>query len=330
MSAEPASANVILESLRRVRGELGCRTCLGVSNISFGLPGRPQLNGAFFTLAMQAGLSVAIVNPLSAEMMQAYRAWRALTARDAQCAEWISAAAQMVAAPVKAQAAAGVGQGAAATAEDSPLKTSIRRGLKSDAAAAASALIASGVAPLDVINGEVVPALEVVGKGFESGKVFLPQLLMAADAASAAFAAIKSALAAQGPDGDVAEPKGPIVFATVKGDIHDIGKNICCSLLENYGFKVIDLGRDVAPEAVVEAARRVNAPLVGLSALMTTTVCFMEETVRLIHAEVPGCKVMVGGAVLTADYAAKIGADAYSRDAMELVRTCDHLLEVKS
>ena len=324
VSAEPSSANVILESLRRVKGELGCRTCLGVSNISFGLPGRPQLNGAFFTLAMEAGLSVAIVNPLSAEMMQAYRAWRALTARDAQCTEWISAAAQMVAAPVKAQTAASGEKSPAAA--DTPLGGSIRRGLKSDAAAAASALLAAGTAPLDVINGEIVPALEVVGKGFETGKVFLPQLLMAADAASAAFAAVKAALAGQGAGGELAKPKGPIVFATVKGDIHDIGKNICCSLLENYGFKVIDLGRDVAPEAVVEAVKRANAPLVGLSALMTTTVCFMEETVRLLHREVPSCKVMVGGAVLTADYAAKIGADAYSRDAMELVRTCDRLL----
>ncbi len=329
VSAEPGSANVILESLRCVREELGCRTCLGVSNISFGLPGRPQLNAAFFTLAMGAGLSAAIVNPLSVEMMQAYRAWRALAARDAQCADWIQAAASFAPAVAAAPrggavAAAGVAQG---SETEGPLALAVRRGLKADAAAAAEALLASGTPPLEVIGGGIVPALEVVGRGFESGKVFLPQLLMAADAAAAAFGVIKAALARDSGGEGLGSPRGPIVFATVKGDIHDIGKNICCSLLENYGFKVIDLGRDVAPEAVLEAARRVQAPIVALSALMTTTVCFMEETVKLVHAELPGCRVAVGGAVLTADYAAQIGADIYTRDAMELVRACDRLLD---
>ena len=317
-NADAFPGRVILESLKRVKSELGCRTCLGVSNISFGLPARAQLNGAFFTLAMEAGLSAAIVNPLSDDMMRAYRAWRALTGRDAQCGEWIAAAALVAAeAPVSSTA----------IVEDSAmaLESAVRRGLKADAAQAARQMLQDGRSPLDVINLSVVPALEKVGKGFEAGQLFLPQLLMAADAASAAFGEVRAKLAATGAD--AGEGKGPIVFATVKGDIHDIGKNICCSLLENYGFKVIDLGRDVAPETVLEAARRNQAPIVGLSALMTTTVGFMEETVKLIHAELPNCRVVVGGAVLTADYAAKIGADSYSHDAMEMVRICEKLLE---
>ena len=170
-----------------------------------------------------------------------------------------------------------------------------------------------------ISRSAIVPALEIVGKGFESGRVFLPQLLMAAEAAGAAFEVVRSAM----PAHDGAAVKGPIVIATVKGDIHDIGKNICRALLENYGFKVIDLGRDVPPERVVEAARREKARLVGLSALMTTTVVFMEQTVKLVHESLPDCKVAVGGAVLTADYAAKIGADFYSKDAMGLVRLAE-------
>ena len=195
------------------------------------------------------------------------------------------------------------------------LATAIRRGLKTDAAESTRAALVGGKAPLDVISGEIVPALETVGKGFESGRVFLPQLLMAAEAAGAAFGVVRVAMPAQ-----EGAARGPIVIATVKGDIHDIGKNICRALLENYGFHVIDLGRDVAPETVAEAARREGARLVGLSALMTTTVGAMEDTVRLVHEKVPGCLVTVGGAVLTADYAAKIGADNYSKDAMGLVR----------
>ena len=318
VSAEADSANVILDALRRVRGELGCRTCLGVSNISFGLPARPLLNANFYTLALGAGLSAGIVNPLSAEMMTAYRAFRALTARDAQCVEWIDHAPSMPLASIPAQRPSTSGQQPAASA--SPLADAIRHGLRSDAAAAAKAALAGGTDPLAVIAGGIVPALETVGKGFEAGTIFLPQLLMAADAAGAAFEAVRAAFPAQSET-----VRGPIVIATVKGDIHDIGKNICRALLENYGFKVIDLGRDVPPEKVLEAARREKARLVGLSALMTTTVGAMEETVRLVHAELPGCEVVVGGAVLTADYAAKIGADHYTKDAMELVRLAERL-----
>ena len=316
VSADSSSANVILEAMRRVRSELGCRTCLGVSNISFGLPARPLLNAAFYTMALANGLSAGIVNPLAADMMTAYRAYRALAGKDPACGEWVEKYRDWtpgVAAEAASTKNAAAGQDAAESTGG--IAAAIRRGLKSDAAAAAKASLASGRAPLDVIGDGIVPALEEVGRGFESGKVFLPQLLMAAEAAGAAFEVVRAAMPA-----DAAAAKGPIVVATVKGDIHDIGKNICRALLENYGFKVIDLGRDVAPEAVVAAAKREGARLVGLSALMTTTVGAMEETVKLVHAELPNCRVAVGGAVLTADYAAKIGADSYSKDAMGLVR----------
>ena len=329
VSADATSANVVLETLRRVRAELGCRTVLGVSNISFGLPGRPHLNATFYTLAMGAGLSAAIINPLSAEMMAAWRAFRALTGRDRSCENWIAHADTLPTGSDRSVASpnggtpGGSGTLAASPDTASPLIAAIRRGLKADAAEAARAELAAGRAPVEVIDGAVVPALEAVGRGFEAKTVFLPQLLMAADAAGAAFDVIRAVLAKSGDA--PTKVKGPIVIATVKGDIHDIGKNIVRALLENYGFKVIDLGRDVAPEAVLEAARRENCRLVGLSALMTTTVCFMEETIKLIHAELPGCKVMVGGAVLTAEYAAEIHADFYSRDAMGAVRTAEEV-----
>ncbi len=318
VSAEAQSGNVILDSLRRVRDELHCRTCLGVSNISFGLPSRPRLNAAFYTMTLGAGLSAGIVNPLSDEMMTAYRAFRALTARDDHCSAWVEIESQRQTVAVTSPTFKAP---AAIDSSGSPLQTAIRRGLKADASEAVKAALAAGEAPLSLIDGGIVPALEEIGKGFEAGTIFLPQLLMAADAAGAAFEVIRSAFPAQ-----AGSAKGPIVMATVKGDIHDIGKNICRALLENYGFKVIDLGRDVPPEKVLEAARRSGAPLVGLSALMTTTVGAMEETIKLLHRELPSCKVTVGGAVLTADYAAKIGADYYSKDAMGLVRLAEKLL----
>ena len=314
VSADKNSANVVLESLQRVRAELGCRTVLGVSNISFGLPARPLLNGAFYTLAMGAGLSAAIINPLSDEMMTAHRAFRALTGRDRNCEAWVAAYKDFKA--VKdAKGLKGAGDCEAAT-----LGAAIRRGLKGDAAAAARTALAEGRQPVEVIDGEIVPALEVVGKGFESGTVFLPQLLMAAEAASAAFDVVRAALPA-----DAAAKRGPVVIATVKGDIHDIGKNIVRALLENYGFRVIDLGRDVPPEKIVETARREKAKLIGLSALMTTTVGFMEETIRQVRAAGLDAKVVVGGAVLTADYAKEIGADYYGKDAMASVRVAEEV-----
>ena len=322
VSAEPSSANVILEAMRLVREELGCRTCLGVSNISFGLPARPFLNATFYTLALNAGLSAGIINPLSQEMMTAYRSYRALSAKDEQCAEWIAHAPSLQNTSV-AVAAPTSGKTDATTVSDSgsAISEAIRRGFKADAAAHAKSALADGKPALAIINEDIVPALETVGKGFESGTVFLPQLLMAADAAGSAFDAVRSAF----PSDAVAD-KGKIMLATVKGDIHDIGKNICRALLENYGYKVIDLGRDVPPEAIVAAAKREQVRLVGLSALMTTTVGFMEETIRQLHAEVPGCEVTVGGAVLTAEYAKSIKADHYTKDAMELVRLAETIL----
>ena len=328
VSADANSANVILEALRRVRGELGCCTCLGVSNISFGLPARPLLNASFYAMALGAGLSAGIVNPLSADMMTAYRAYRALTGKDRTCGEWIDSFKDWTADSRQPLAASRQSPVAGRQSEtDSPdsLSAAIRHGLKADAAAAARQELARGVVPIDIIDAEIVPALEIVGRGFESGSVFLPQLLMAAEAAGAAFDVVRAALSQR----DGASVRGPIVVATVKGDIHDIGKNICRALLENYGFKVIDLGRDVPPERIVETARREKARLIGLSALMTTTVCFMEETVKLVHESLPDCKVTVGGAVLTADYAAKIGADHYSKDAMGLVRYAEAMFPAK-
>ncbi len=327
VSADQTSANVILEALELVRKELGCRTCLGVSNISFGLPARPLLNASFYTMALLKGLSAGIVNPLASDMMTAHHAFRALTAKDAACGGWIESfkdwTGQAQPAAVRPASTGSATQTSSSTQASGldALSSSIRRGLKADAAAAAKDALALGVAPLDIIGGGIVPALEVVGKGFESGTMFLPQLLMAAEAAGAAFDAVRAAM----PPQSAGEVKGPIVIATVKGDIHDIGKNICRALLENYGFKVIDLGRDVPPQAVVDAAKREKARLVGLSALMTTTVGAMCETVKLVHENVPGCKVTVGGAVLTADYAAKMGADNYSKDAMGLVRYAESL-----
>ena len=320
VSAEPSSANTILEAMRLVREELGCRTCLGVSNISFGLPARPFLNATFYTLALNAGLSAGIINPLSQEMMTAYRSYRALSAKDPQCTEWIAHAPSLQSTAAAAPAPGKAGA-ADCTASGSAIFEAIRRGFRADAAAHARTALADGKPALAIINEDIVPALESVGKGFEAGTVFLPQLLMAADAAGSAFDAVRSAFPS-----DIAADKGKIILATVKGDIHDIGKNICRALLENYGFKVIDLGRDVSPEAIVAAAKREQVRLVGLSALMTTTVGFMEETIRQLHAEVPGCQVTVGGAVLTAEYAKSINADHYTKDAMELVRLAESIL----
>ena len=339
VSADANSANVVLESLRRVREELGCRTVLGVSNISFGLPARPLLNGAFYTLAMGAGLSAAIVNPLSDEMMTAHRAFRALTGKDRNCESWVAAYKDFKVFKVpnvlndlnnpnhpndpnhpEDHNHLKDSKDLKDLKSTSGLSAAIRRGLKGDAAAAAKAALAEGRQPVEVIDGEIVPALEVVGKGFEAGTVFLPQLLMAAEAASAAFDVVRAALPA-----DAAAKRGPVVIATVKGDIHDIGKNIVRALLENYGFRVIDLGRDVPPEKIVETARREKAKLIGLSALMTTTVGFMEETIRQVRAAGLDAKVVVGGAVLTAEYAKEIGADYYGKDAMASVRVAEEV-----
>ena len=315
-SAQQEGAAETLAALTRCKQELGVRTVLGVSNISFGLPCRGYLNTTFLTMAMYAGLDLAIMNPNTPEMMAAVRAYRVLTAQDARSEDYIAAYAnaQPAAQPVPAAAAPkpAAQPGAAQPAHADPLFEAVRRGLKAEAHAAAQQAL-QHTAPLDVVNASLIPALDAVGDGFERGTVFLPQLLQAATAAQAAFEAIKAAIAASGSAPQ--QQRGPIVIATVKGDVHDIGKNIVRVILENYGYTVLDLGRDVPPEAVVEAVQRTGAPLVGLSALMTTTVPNMQATIEALHAAGLPCKVMVGGAVLTPTYAEQIGADFYARDA---------------
>ena len=318
ISADAGSAAVTLETLRRVRDELGLGTVLGVSNISFGLPQREAINAFFFTMALESGLSLAIINPGSAAMMASYRAWLALSGLDAQCAGFIAAYGQQAGSLFAGgQAAQTV---AAAPRSDGSLADSVRFGMAERAAQQANALLAEGRDPMAIINETLIPALDEVGRGFEAGTLFLPQLLMSADAAKAAFAAVKEALS-----GQPQAVKGTLILATVKGDIHDIGKNIVKVLLENYGYRVLDLGKDVAPEAIVAAALEHNIRLVGLSALMTTTVASMEATIRLLREKCPGTKVVVGGAVLTRAYAEQIGADHYAREAMDTVRYADEV-----
>lgn len=308
-SAQQEAVVETLKAIRMCKQQLGVRTVLGVSNISFGLPCRTYLNTAFFTLAMYEGLDLAIINPSSSEMMAARAAFRVLTNRDAKSMDYVNAYAGMT--TVSTLQAAGAAAPAVQAAAGGSLGAAIEKGLKSEAKAAAAEMLKT-MQPLEVVDGHLIPALDRVGEGFEAGKVFLPQLLQSAAAAQSAFEAVKDAIAAEG---SASESKGKIVLATVKGDIHDIGKNIVKVILENYGFTVLDLGRDVPPEAVVQAVRESGAPLVGLSALMTTTVKSMEETIRALHESGLDCKVMVGGAVLTPEYAEMIGADYYAKDA---------------
>lgn len=317
ISSEKDGAKVTLEALKRVREEFGVRTVLGVSNISFGLPRRPIVNSYFYAMAMQNGLTAGIINPSSEDMMKAYRSYNALMGFDENCTNYISTyAGTTETVTVQAsQAAAAAGNAPKAAGVEMTLKYAIERGLKEEAHHITRELIGTRE-PLEIIQKELIPALNVVGDGFEKGTVFLPQLLMSADAAKIAFAVIKDVLASSGQE---EEKKEKIILATVKGDIHDIGKNIVKVLLENYGFDVIDLGKDVPPEAIVEKAVEENVTLVGLSALMTTTVVSMEETIKLLREKKPDCKVMVGGAVLNQDYADMIGADFYGKDAMQSV-----------
>ena len=317
ISSEKDGAKVTLEALKRVREEFGVRTVLGVSNISFGLPRRPIVNSYFYAMAMQNGLTAGIINPSSEDMMKAYRSYNALMGFDENCTNYISTyAGTTETVTVQAsQAAAAAGNAPKAAGVEMTLKYAIERGLKEEAHHITRDLIGTRES-LDIIQEELIPALNVVGEGFEKGTVFLPQLLMSADAAKIAFAVIKDVLASSGQE---EEKKEKIILATVKGDIHDIGKNIVKVLLENYGFDVIDLGKDVPPEAIVEKAVEENVTLVGLSALMTTTVVSMEETIKLLREKKPDCKVMVGGAVLNQDYADMIGADFYGKDAMQSV-----------
>ena len=321
ISADSSAAKATLRALEYIRYELGCHTSLGVSNVSFGLPNREAVNSTFFACAMERGLSAAIMNPFSAGMMKTYYTYNALHDFDENCSKYIEyATTHQDMAPVASNTAA---TKATNTSGDhaSALQKAIAKGLKEQAGLLTKDLLASE-APLDIIQKEVIPALDIVGKGFEEKTIFLPQLLMAAEAAKASFEVIKEFMVGQGGS---SIDKYPIVIATVHGDIHDIGKNIVKLLLENYGFKVIDLGKDVAPEKIVEAVIENNAPLAGLSALMTTTVPAMEETIKQLKEKAPWCKVVVGGAVLNQEYSDRIGSNKYAKDAMETVRFADSI-----
>ncbi len=306
VSSDSESANITLEAVKKLHN-MGIKTSLGVSNISFGLPSRADVNSVFYTMAMQCGLDCAIINPFSDEMMKAWHCFMALTGKDENCADYIEFADKH--SPV---------QTSVASNSDISLDSCIINGLKEQAGAVASELLKS-ISPMDIIDGMIIPALNTVGKGFEEKTVYLPQLLMSAQAAKEAFESIKSAI----PSGE--SKKGKVVIATVKGDVHDIGKNIVKVLLENYGYEVIDLGKDVPPEAIVDAVKSNGSRLVGLSALMTTTVPAMEETIKLLRKSVPECKVMVGGAVMTEEYASMIDADSYGSDAMASVRYAEKI-----
>ena len=319
-SAQQKDVLATVEALHTCKTELGVRAILGVSNISFGLPCRTYLNTTFLTMAMYAGLDLAIMNPSSEEMMAAVYAYNVLTNRDPQSTRYIERYANRVPASTalaqanqNAVAAQGAQPGGAAEVSGpyASLIKAVEKGLKGEAAAQTRALLETKEA-LELVDEALIPALDIVGNKYEKGTLYLPQLLQAASAAQSAFEEIKTAIAKKG---GTSESKGRIVIATVKGDVHDIGKNIVKVILENYGFEVIDLGRDVPVETVVNTVREKNVHLVGLSALMTTTLKSMEETIAALHAAKLDCKIMVGGAVLTPEYAEKIGADWYAKDA---------------
>ena len=315
VSAEQEACRQTLEALHRVKTELGCKTVLGVSNISFGLPNRGLVNSTFLTMALEQGLDLPILNPNIEVMSGAVRAFRVLSGYDKNANDFV--AAYNDAPP--AQPAAKPQNG------ETDLSTAVYSGLKNEGAAATEKLLETEDA-MAIVNGKLIPALDRVGADFENKKIFLPQLIQSANTAQACFEVIKKHLAKSGGAG---VSKGKIILATVKGDIHDIGKNIVKTLLDNYGYTVIDLGRDVDPQLVVDTAVEQNITMVGLSALMTTTLKSMEDTITLIRQTkalqnpdgTSKVRVFVGGAVLTADYAMKIGADYYCRDAKESVDT---------
>ncbi len=323
VSADKNAALVTLDAVRMIRERLGANTSLGVSNVSFGLPCRDAVNSTFFALALENGLSAAIMNPYSSGMMYVWHTFRVLHGLDENCADYIAFAestppAEASAAP---RASSGTETVSVAPDEKDKLREAIKKGLKDRAGQLTDELLV-GTEPMRIVQEQIIPALDEVGRGFEAKTVYLPQLLMSAEAAKTAFEKIKTAVLSGKND---SPDKMCVVIATVHGDIHDIGKNIVRLLLENYGFKVIDLGKDVPAEEVVAAALEYSAPLVGLSALMTTTVAAMEETIKLLRKNAPRCRIMVGGAVLDREYAEKIGADKYCGDAMESVRYAEQL-----
>ena len=327
VSTDINNAKVTLEALKKIHDKFGVNTVLGVSNVSFGLPLRSIMTSTFFTLAMENGLSAGIINPLDERLMAAYDSFLTLKGLDAQCLNYIGKYSEKsdpyvtvkngVSAVAAASGTADSKASSSGNTDSSPLFNAVVRGMLEKAGAECKAMLAAGTEPVTIIDAHLIPALDRAGKTFEEKKTFLPQLLMSADAAKAAFDEIKKYYAENGTKG---ESKGTVVMATVKGDIHDIGKNIVKVLLENYDYTVIDLGKDVPPEAIVETVLEHNIKLVGLSALMTTTVVSMEETIKQLREKAPFCKVVVGGAVLTQEYADKIGADAYSPQAMDTVK----------
>ncbi len=313
VSSDENSGRVTLDSVELIKTKLGVKTSLGVSNISFGLPQRASVNAIFLAIAFEKGLNCAIMNPNSAEMMQSFYTYRALKGYDKGCLDYIGFASDIT---------VSTAQNAAVKKTESntdSLFYCIVKGLREKAYEKAAELLKTEK-PLEIIDNHIVPALDTVGKQFEEKTLYLPQLLMSAEAAGRAFEAVKTAINTEGT-----ASKGEILVATVKGDIHDIGKNILKVLLENYGYKVTDLGKDVPPEVIVSTAKEKNIRLVGLSALMTTTVEAMKETIDLLRREYPEAKVMVGGAVLTQEYADMIGADFYAKDAMGGVRIAETL-----
>lgn len=306
------NAKITLESMRRIREELGVNTVLGVSNISFGLPARENLNSSFFTLALENGLSAGIINPKNEMMMNAYYSYCALKGLDLNFEEYIANATESV--------------NFKSNGMSVDLKTAVIKGLKEQAKEQTENEL-KVKSPIEIIDTVLIPALDVVGKGFEENKIFLPGLLMSAETAGVSFDVIKKSMK---NNGENENKKGKIILATVKGDIHDIGKNIVKVLLENYGFEVIDLGKDVDPQTVADTVERENVHLVGLSALMTTTVPQMEETIKLLRGKTEDVTVMVGGAVLTEEYADMIGADFYGKDAMSSVRFAEKFFKERS
>ena len=319
VSADNEAAKQTVRAVELIKKQLGCHTSLGVSNVSFGLPQRDVINGTFFALTLSAGLSAAIMNPYSSEMMKVYYSYMALAGLDDNCGEYIKFAQSI---PQVATVIQEKSNAPEANESISELSEAIIKGLKTKSAELTKAML-SNVLPLKIVSEEIIPALNVVGVGFEKKTVYLPQLLMSAEAAKAAFEIIKDSMSAEKPS-----DKCRIVIATVKGDIHDIGKNIVKLLLENYGFAVTDLGRDVAPEQIVAETVKLHAQIVGLSALMTTTVPAMEETIKQLREAAPWCKIIVGGAVLTREYADAIGADRYAKDAMEAVRCAEEINQI--
>lgn len=322
VSADDNAALATLQALNIIKNDLHCHTSLGVSNVSFGLPNREIITSAFFTIAMENGLSAAIMNPNSAEMMKSYYSFRALHGIDNNCTDYIENIGKY------AVATTSTTQSVATSKDEQEFKSELQRaivkGLKEQAANLTIKLLETEK-PLDIVTTQIIPALDIVGKGFEKKTMYLPQLLMSAEASQCAFEQIKKEMA-KGTSDTV--NRGKFVIATVHGDIHDIGKNIVKLILENYGFDVYDLGKDVPPEKVVETVVKENAPLVGLSALMTTTVPAMEETIKQLRKSAPWAKVVVGGAVLTQEYADSIGADCYAKDAMATVRYAMEQVEI--